>query len=508
MAAGQVEPTMRRVMINLFAAALLTFGLSANAATPIGEREWIEIRSDNFRIYSVLDEARSTELLRHLEVMRGSLGDASEQSTWQAGVPTVIIAVDKHDDYVTIGAPANTAGLFFSDLRENAIIVDASDIASGIQIILHEYAHYLNKQSGRIRYPRWYEEGHAEYLSHSRLRDQAFEYAMTPKQHVATLHFAQWLPYSLVLETSDATLLDPVEGAMFYAQSWLLVHYLHSSDTGERSMPGKMRAYANAVSRGQTHLEAFERVFATDLDDLEQDLMRYYLDRQFASRQVPADTALPGFRTQVRELSRAEAQLILAKMALRFENIDQAEIWFDAVLIDQDLRAHAEAGLGRVFGFRGDIEAANKRFDNAIHLMAWDFFIWMDYAQYWAQRLAVAPDYKTRDKLASELLHALESALTISDATPELNSLMGYAHLAKGDGDRIRTAIGYLEAAAEAAPHDQASRLLLANAYIYEGRFAEAEDVAESVLRFEHESNAITDAAHKLLSDIRDLRRR
>ncbi len=85
---------------------------------------------------------------------------------------------------------------------------------------------------------------------------------------------------------------------------------------------------------------------------------------------------------------------------------------------------------------------------------------------------------------------------------------MGYAHIAKGDRDRISKAIGYLEAAAEGAPHDQASRLLLANAYIFEGRFAEAEDVAESVLRFEHEPNAITDAAHQLLTDIRDLQRR
>ena len=139
--------------------------------------------------------------------------------------------------------------------------------------------------------------------------------------------------------------------------------------------------------------------------------------------------------------------------------------------------------------------------------MAWDFVIWMDYAQYWAQRIAFAPDHKSRDRFASELLHALESALTINEATPELKSLMGYAHIAKGDRNQIIEAIGYLEAAAEGAPHDQASRLLLANAYIFEGRLIEAREVAESVLRFEHEPNAITDAAQQLLSDIADLQR-
>ncbi len=498
---------MRRIMQCFLIVTSLAASMIATAAIPVDERDWIEVRSSNFRIYSVLGEERSVELLRHLEVMRASLGNSSERSTWEAGVPTVIIAVDNHDDYVTIGAPANSAGFFFSDLRENAIVIDDSDVASGIQIILHEYAHYLNKQSGRIRFPRWYEEGNAEYLSHSRLHEQAFEYAMTPKQHVATLHFTQWLPYSQVLEMSDTTTLDPIEGVVFYAQSWLLVHYLRSVNASEQGLRDKLSTYTSAVSEGQSHVAAFERAFEMGLEDLEQELMRYYLDRQFVSRQVPADTALPAFRTRVRDLSQAEVQLLLAQMALRFENIDQAEIWFNAVLDDQDLRAHAEAGLGRVLGFRGDIEAASKRFDNAIHLMAWDFVIWMDYAQYWAQRIAFAPDHKTRDKFASELFHALESALTINEATPELNSLMGYAHIAKGDRDRIREAIGYLEAAAEGAPHDQASRLLLANAYIFEGRLHEAAEVAESVLRFEHEPNAITDAAHQLLSDIRDLQR-
>ena len=422
-------------------------------------------------------------------------------------MPTFIVAVDNHDDYEAIGAPANSAGFFFSELRENAIVIDDSDVASGIQIILHEYAHYLNKQSGRIRYPRWYEEGNAEYLSHSRLHEQAFEYAMTPKQHVATLHFTQWLPYADVLEMSDTMALGPIEGAAFYAQSWLLVHYLQSRSASEQSMRETLSTYTNAVSKGQSHVEAFELAFAIDIKELEQELMQYYLDRQFPSRQVPADTALPGFRTRVQELSRTEVQLVLARMALRFENIDRAETWFTAVLADQDLRAHAEAGLGRVLGFRGEIEDANKRFDNAIHLMAWDFVIWMDYAQYWAQRVAFAPDHKSREKFASELLHALESALTINEATPELNSLMGYAHIAKGDRDKIAEAIGYLEAAAESAPHDQASRLLLANAYIFEGRLIEAREVAESVLRFEHEPNAITDAAQQLLSDIADLQR-
>ena len=87
--------------------------------------------------------------------------------------------------------------------------------------------------------------------------------------------------------------------------------------------------------------------------------------------------------------------------------------------------------------------------------------------------------------------------MTIADATPELNSLMGFAYLAKGN-DPFE-AIEYLEAAADAAPHDQASRLLLANAYLYVGRPGDALNVAEAVLRFEHQPGLVSEAARDVI---------
>ena len=201
-------------------------------------------------------------------------------------------------------------------------------------------------------------------------------------------------------------------------------------------------------------------------------------------------------------MSATEAQLALARMALRFDNFDGAERWFEQALEDAELRAHAEAGLGRIAGQRGDVEAASERFESAIYLMAWDFTIWMDYAQYWAQRVATSYDAKERVRHASRLIESLESALTISEATPELNSLMGFAYLAKGKDPN--EAIEYLEAAAQEAPHDQASRLLLANAYLYVGRLRDAIDVAESVLRFEHRPNLVTSAAREVIGEARE----
>ncbi len=468
---------------------------------PVDEGDWILMTSENFRVHSVLDGERTAELLRHLEVMHATFGARGGTSTYDSKIPTVILLVDKHEDYVTIGAPANSMGYFISDLRENAILVLDNNGTRGLEVMLHEYVHFLSLQTGRIRYPRWYEEGRAEYLSTSRLHDNVLEYGLPVERRMASLRFGTWLPFKTILELTDLSTLDEEQSDLFYGQSWLLVHYLSSQPDAELKLPAATREYSELVGRGMERSDAFEQAFEQDIEELGPILLRYFLDGSFGTRQVPADTALPGFAPRVRPLSVEEVRLALARMALRFKNLDGAEAWFTAVLADPESRAHGEAGLGRILGIRGDIEGAQAHFDEAIYLMAWDFNIWMDYAQFWAQRVSVTADFATRKRYALRLVDALESALTIREATPELNSLMGFAYLAM-DKD-IFEAIEYLEAAANEAPFDQASRLLLANAYLLVGENRRAIDMAESVLSLEHEPSNVTVAAQALIRKAR-----
>lgn len=474
---------------------------SAALGETLEQGDWIQMTSANFRVHSLLDEERTSELLRYLEVMHATFGSPGDIPTYDSSVPTVIVIVDNHDDYAAIGAPGNSMGYFISDLRENAILVEGSDGAQGIEVILHEYVHFLSLQSGRIRYPRWYEEGRAEYLSASRLKKNYLEYGLPVRRRLVSLSLGPWLPLETLLEVNDLSALDAEEIELFYGQSWLLVHYLSSLPDAEQTLPASTSRYSELVGRGMDRGDAFETAFNQDIDELEPLLQQYFLGANFKSKELPADTALPGFSPRLRPLSIPEVQLALARMALRFENLDGAESWFRGVLADPESRAHGEAGLGRIAGIRGDIEAARKHFDKAIFLMAWDFDIWMDYAQFWAQRVSVTPDFGTRRKYAMRLKQSLESALTIKDATPELNSLMGFAYLAM-DKD-ILEAIEYLEAAADEAPFDQASRLLLANAYLFVGENNRAIKMAQSVLSLEHQTSNVTVAAQDLIAKAR-----
>ena len=298
------------IAVCIFAATLLLAASLAVGET-LEERKWLDARSENFRIRSVLGEERTVELLRHLEIMHEALGYDVNVAFHAPVNPTIILAVDNHEDYVDVGAPSFTSGYFFSDPRENAILIEDTPDSSGVQIILHEYAHYLNRQAGRIRYPRWFEEGNAEYLSHSRVHDNAFEFARPAVRHIATLGLSGWMAWSALLEVGDTSSLGLDEGALFYAQSWLLVHFLRSRPDADQTLPRDLERYSELASQTASATEAFEKSFRIDTGALNEELLRYYLDRQFTSRSLPVSSALSRFAPRVYDMSQAEARLAL-----------------------------------------------------------------------------------------------------------------------------------------------------------------------------------------------------
>lgn len=476
---------------------------AAKPTVPLEKRQWSRITSDNFRVHSVLGETRTIELLRWLEVMRSAFSDPNALATFQAAVPTVILAVDNEADYRFIGAPGTTIGIFVADTRENAIVIqDHSDVL-GVRTILHEYVHYLLRQSGRIVYPKWYEEGTAEYLSSSQVRDDSFEYGLALRDRLKTLKVASWMPLRAFLDLSDLSHLDSSEGDLYYSQAWLLVHYLNSLPDAELNLPLKVRRYGELRAAGDDPVQAFEKSFEITVDELENALKKYFRAGKFGSRKVPVDTSMPGFNPRVETLRQAQAEVALGRMAIRFDNDEAAESWFNSALADEEMRPSAEAGLGIIYGRRGEVAKAEARFDAAVYLVSYDFRLWMDYAQFWAERVYQSVDRDKTEFYASRLEESLRNALTISGATPELNTLMGLAYLAQGKD--VDEAIEYLEAAGEQSPTDQVSRMLLASAYLYDRQARRAIDVAESILSIEHERNQTTVSAQDIISQAREL---
>ncbi len=103
------------------------------------------------------------------------------------------------------------------------------------QVLFHEYTHFVLRADHRFAYPAWFEEGVAEYFSTLRVRDDAVLLGAPPSDRVGWVVGRGMAPLERVLEPGQdwETVGDALD---FYATSWLLVHFLMSSQPGREDL--------------------------------------------------------------------------------------------------------------------------------------------------------------------------------------------------------------------------------------------------------------------------------
>lgn len=90
----------------------------------------------------------------------------------------------------------------------------------------HEYVHVLAAAVAPDA-PAWLDEGLAEFWSAVEIEGDRLIVGRADQNHLEQLHRHKWLPLDAVLKQPRGSLpKDPGNVAMFYAQSWAMVHYL------------------------------------------------------------------------------------------------------------------------------------------------------------------------------------------------------------------------------------------------------------------------------------------
>nr|WP_240454706.1 DUF1570 domain-containing protein [Caulobacter sp. 17J65-9] len=125
-------------------------------------------------------------------------------------------------------------------------------------------------------YPAWVVEGWAEYFSTVDVHPDRIDIGRYSDGRVGSL-FDTWLPLKDMLGKSVWQLKDDEQRFRFYAQSWLLVHYMQAKP--ERR--AQLTAYLKAVGQdGEDPAAAMWRVTGQDAQSLEKS-MRAYVDGKF-----------------------------------------------------------------------------------------------------------------------------------------------------------------------------------------------------------------------------------
>lgn len=298
-------------------AAILAVLLAASPA----RADWLRAESPNFVVYSESGEARVREQVAQLEGfdrllrMLTGLGEASAPNKLD------VYFVRGHAQLARISArPAGVAG-FYRATADGIIAVVDETVNRGENnndILFHEYAHHFMMQYASAAYPAWYIEGFAEYVATAEIAPQRLTIGNYNRMRATWLADRMaWLPFETIVRGLPAR-ADENMRARFYAQSWLLVHYLSATEERRQGL----RRYFAALRERREPVQAFQAVFGMDMRALDRALRTYANGFTYSRIERAAGEAAPA--VTIVPLPEMSDTLILAQAALR-AGIDSPE---------------------------------------------------------------------------------------------------------------------------------------------------------------------------------------
>jgi Flp pilus assembly protein TadD len=204
-----------------------------------------------------------------------------------------------------------TGGVYFAGADRVFVVVrrDFDDLA-----LFHEYTHHFMYQHFPYGYPSWVVEGYAEYFGSTRIAGGFIDVGVPDVSRAATLAFMRQIPITDLLTKRPADLRGEQVFA-FYAQAWLLTHYLMSDPVRKKQLD----AYLLAVGAGADPVKAMTEATGLDLETLSKRLKDY---KKIAYTRVTRKLA--NVHIAVSQLTPAADDLLLESIR-PLETIPEAE---------------------------------------------------------------------------------------------------------------------------------------------------------------------------------------
>lgn len=248
---------------------LLIVALLASVPASAG---WLVAETQHFRIYSQGSEKQLRADAAVLEDYHQLL-ELLTQRKFADDAPRLDIYLVRNGAALRTIVPEigkQVAGFYHaSDAGIAAFAASGSgpaDWTPGRQILLHEYAHHFMSQVGSAALPAWYVEGFAEYLMTATFRPDRVEFGNYNKGRAYTLAAMPWISMEALLTRPPGVNIDA-----FYAQSWLLTHYMFRAE----GMAPRLKAYLARVTAGEDPVAAFKAEVANDLPGFQSKLRAY-----------------------------------------------------------------------------------------------------------------------------------------------------------------------------------------------------------------------------------------
>ena len=515
---------------NVFTFLALFAYLSAHAA----DQHWLRVSSDHFIVATDAGEKTGHDVAAHFEQMRGIFGQLLSRGKLRMSEPMEIIAIRGDKDYSQMapqvgGKAISSAGFWLSGEDRIFVVLNLFEPDSW-RVVEHQFAHYMLSYNYPPT-PPWFDEGFAGYFASLNLTAKSAELGSDPELHPSSqtdllghqvevknlksfteiLQNPVWLawPDLLTMKNRAANGQEGTHRTLFYAQSWILMHYLLNKD--KMSELGK---YFGLVEIQRTPVErAVQQAFGMTVTQLDQEVKAYFhslaplftaLDDSQRPNAPPIpqatnQTALPfsvdDIGTSSKSLPIPEAQALVDEMELRIpERRQQAFDQLQKLIADPKTETVvAHRALAWAYVQKSDTSHAFEELNAALRLNAND--PWTRFG------LALA-SYHSGEQGArvQGLANMMESLHVVLDEYPdfaEAYNMLGWARLAGGGGN---AAVESMKQAVQLSPRDEEYQLRLSRAYLAAKKFDDATATLER-LKLSQDPR-IAQAASKDIEDL------
>lgn len=443
---------------------------------------WLHTSTPSFSLYGRVGQKALIEMANDLEDFAGLLRALHGLSDPGDERPLPIYLTSRQSDLKRIRPEvADYVGGFYSASVGDvfAVLTLEGDGDRGRQLLFHEYTHHFMKQNAPAAYASWLVEGYAEYFMTARFKPDVVEVGVTSRRVAWLRGTNTWTPFEEILGRRALT-GRRTDIAAFYAQSWILTHYM-MSDPARLS---RLTRYAQAVAEGGDPVALAPEAIGVPLADLERVLKRYMgslpgrrMARPPSSAQQRTVTRLSAsaddlilenqrLKMGVPKEQRPELLTMIRERAARYPNDRLADLTLARVENDFGDRAKAQALLKR------RIET-DPRDVESIQMMGWSCML-----QARAEPAQAAKHLKdARDWFGKGFAVDPNNALLLYDYGISRRGEPGYPN---------DNAVNVLLRAQQLAPQVAQFRLAAADALMRRDRFDEAAAMVEPVFNDPH----------------------
>jgi tetratricopeptide (TPR) repeat protein len=362
------------------------------------EDQWREVNTAHFSLVTDASGKQTIEIATRLEQLRAVFATLMSQAKTSDPAPLHIIALrdtrELKDVLRPSGGASTHSGLFKSGADENLIVIDLSE-TDPWHAVLHEYAHELLNSNTEPNTETWFDEGFAEYFSTIAIRRGFADVGLVP---IPDLHFLR--ENGKLLQLEQLFSIDPGSAiyatngeyqSIFYAESWLLVHYLF-----EHALINKTKTFFATMERTHNPDAAACEAFGMSLKELERQVLIYGKGDSFRYFRLPFVHDLGTARWKMRLLQELEREAISIDVEEHFgRSLDFVIAEYQRLLSVSPENELALRGIGSALLGKGDVLDASQHLRRALAINPRDaeahYFLALSESQFAIEHGGVGP---------------------------------------------------------------------------------------------------------------------